>query len=210
MNNCIMYGLIILCIMYLLYNIINPYIIGEYFTNLNIQSDVDDRIYNVVSGFEDNKEAANKLSVIHNFMIDYMKYIKKKFVINREGTELEYYFVLRILNNYRPDKLKENNPLPGGDTSYVLNKGDQFGLCLRSKNGSTKNQFHELGLLKFVALHEISHLGTTTYGHNAEFWYWFKFVLQQATLSGLYTPVNYSLQSVKYCGIDVNSNPYFS
>ena len=150
----IFYGFVVVLIIVHLYSD-NQELINEYFTAQHIQSDVDDRIYNVVGGFTDSKEAANRLSVVHNFMVDYMKYLKKKFIIQEQGTPQERAFVSRVLDNYHPDTLKENDPKPGEDTSYVLNKGDQFGLCLRSKTGDTKGQFHDFELLKFVSLHEI-------------------------------------------------------
>jgi hypothetical protein len=205
----IFYGFIVVLIIIHLYDD-NKNLINEYFYSNNIQSDIDNRIYNVVGGFTDSKEAANRLSVVHNFMIDYMKYLKKNFIIQKKGTLEENQFITRVLNNYHPDKLKENDPAPGEDTSYILNKGEQFGLCLRSKTGANKGQFHDFELLKFVALHEISHLGTITFGHNREFWHWFKFVLQQATASGLYNPVDYSQDPQIYCGLLVSSNPYYS
>jgi hypothetical protein len=34
-------------------------------------------------------------------------------------------------------------------------------------------------------------------------------MLVQASLSGLYTPINYSEKTTPYCGIDVTVNPYF-
>jgi hypothetical protein len=203
------YSLIIIIIIIKLYND-NSNQINEYFTTNSIQSHIDNRIYNVVGGFTDKQEAANKLSLLHGFMIKFMKYIKTKYIIKRQNvTDQEYKFVTRILNNYRPDTLVENNPLPGEETSYILNKGDKFGVCLRIKHGVKKNQFHEIDILQFVLLHEITHLGTLTYGHNEEFWHWFKFILHQAKNSGLYNPVDYKKYPETYCGISVASNPYF-
>ena len=205
----IFYGIFIVIILMAIYND-NHKQIKEYFATRYIQSNVDNRIYNVVGGFTDRQEAADKLSTIHQFMIDFMKYIKTKFIIKRQGTEQQQFFVGRILKNYYPDTLMENDPLPGEETSYILNKGDKFGLCLRSKTGVTKGQFHNNEILQFVSLHEITHLGTLTFGHNQEFWHWFKFILEQATESGLYVPIDYSKNPEVYCGIDVSSNPYFT
>jgi hypothetical protein len=204
---CIFHAAIILVIAFLIFK--EYYQLNEPFTSMYVQSDVDNRIYNVVGGFTDRKEAANRLSLVHNFMIDYMKYLKKKFIVQNNGTINDQKFITRILNNYKPDKLKENYPKPGEDTSYVLNKGDEFGMCLRSKNDATKDKFHDFELLKFVTLHEITHLGTKTFGHNKEFWDSFKFILQQAEESGLYIPVDYSQNPQLYCGILVSSNPYY-
>ena len=199
---------IIVAIIVLLYISEEKIAIYEYMTMTNEVSDLDKREYNVVGGFTDSAMAANILSEIHAFMINYLRFLRTKFIINNEGTPEERNVVLRILDNYNPDTLFENDPLHGQDTSYVLNKGDKFALCLRDKG--PHRSFHDKNLLQFVALHEMAHLGSLTYGHNREFWAWFKFLLIQAEQSGLYVPVNYSKMPVKYCGVPVRSNPYFT
>lgn len=184
--------------------------IYDYFTTKNVISGVDQNMYKVVGGFDNPNEAADKMASIHTFMIDFMRFLKKKFIIEKKGTYQEKEFVRRILNKYRPDTLRENDPMPGQDTSYVLNKGDQFGLCLRKKKGADAGEFHNMGIIKFVALHEITHLGCTTFGHGPEFWTWFKFILIQSKESGLYNPVDYRRYPQSYCGIMVSHNPYFT
>ena len=46
-------------------------------------------------------------------------------------------------------------------------------LCLRDKQ--TK-KLHSDEILMFVALHELSHMGNDTWGHDTKFWKTFKFV----------------------------------
>lgn len=199
---------IIIALIALIYVSDNRDYIYEYMTLTNKISDIDKREYNVVSEFTDSDEAANKLSEVHAFMINFLRYMRKKFIINQSGSIDEKEFVMRVLKNYNPDTLFENNPAPGKDTSYVINKGDKFAICLRNKNPA--NTFHDIDILKFVSLHELSHMGTNTYGHNKEFWFWFQFMLIQAKESGLYIPINYSQNPINYCGLMVSNNPYFT
>jgi hypothetical protein len=173
-------------------------------------SQLDQRSYRVSNSFKNTHEAADKLAKLHEFMINYLRYIKKKFIIDQHGTVVQRQFVARVLKNYNPDVIFENNPAMGEETSYVTNKGEKFGICLREKVGSNANKIHREDILRFVMLHELSHLGTLTYGHNNEFWNSFKFVLIQATDAGLYTPIDYSRSEVNYCGLNVQFNPYFS
>lgn len=179
----------------------------EYFTNKQVESNIDKRKYKVVGGFKDNETAANKMAFLNKFVFNFLRFLKTKFIINKKGLLIEQNFVKRILQNYNPDVIFENNPKPGEDTSYVINKGQEFAICLRNK---TNNEFHENNLLIFVVIHELSHLGTIDYGHEYEFWSWFKFMLIQATEAGLYIPVDYSKQNETYCGMDVSFNPMFS
>ena len=175
----------------------------EYF---NVYSSLDKRKYNVVGRFANYKDAADKMAESNKFIIELLRFLRNKFLIKKQGDILEQNFVSRLLNRYNPDVLLENWPKPGDDTSFVINKGDKFGLCLRDKK---YNEFHENNILQFVIIHELTHMGTTTYGHNYEFWSWMKFMLVQAKESGLYTPVNYGIHPEKYCGLKVSSNPYF-
>jgi hypothetical protein len=199
---------VIIVIIVLLYISEENTALYEYMTMTNEISDLDDREYNVVSSFTDSDMAANILSELHAFMINFLRFLRTKFIIKNRGTPSERNVVLRILDNYNPDTLFENDPRHGQDTSYILNKGDKFAVCLRDKG--QQRRFHDENLLQFVVLHEMSHLGSLTYGHNREFWACFKFLLIQAEQSGLYVPVNYSKTPVKYCGVPVMSNPYFT
>ena len=183
--------------------------ISEYLTTSQEVSNLDLRTYKVASGFSDSKDAANHMAKVHSFIIDVLANLKKKFIINGQGTQQERAFVQRVLNRYNPDVLFENDPEDGGETSYVVNKGDKFAMCLRSKNLDTMDEFHSASILQFVALHELSHLGSPTYGHDRNFWEWFRFMLIEAKFAGLHEPVDYSENSVVYCGLPVRKNPYF-
>ena len=184
--------------------------VSEYFKSSRELSPVDKKYYNVVSGFDDKKIAATKLANIHSFIIRILDALKKKFVINKEGDIEDEKFVTRILNNYNIDTLFENDPLPGAETSYVVNKGDRFALCLREKHGNNKGSFHSDSLVQFVALHELTHLGNLTYGHRNDFWERFHWILVQAKNFNLYEPQDYSKKPVIYCGLRVSKNPYFN
>lgn len=204
--NCLEFvlGIIVVCVV--LYINDHKY---EYMTTEKM-SRLDQRLYKVVGSFEDNHAAADRLAEMHKFIVDFLRYIKNKFIVAQQGTTRQREFVSRILTNYNPDVIFENDPGPGEETSFVTNKGEQFGICLREKVGSARKKIHDINILKFVMLHELSHLGTLTYGHNIEFWSSFKFVLIQAAESGLYNPVDYSKEEINYCGLDVQFNPYFS
>jgi hypothetical protein len=63
----------------------------------------------------------------------------------------------------------------------------------------------------FVVIHELAHIANERWGHSSEsqFWEIFKFLLHEAKLCGMHTPVDYSKYPVMYCGLNVNYNPYF-
>jgi hypothetical protein len=114
-----------------------------------------------------------------------------------------------LTQNFRTANLEENIPeRSGGDTSYVIDKGATFAMCLRDPNDGNKIE-SSTNELNFVLFHEMSHLFTSTYGHDNLFWNNFKFILQEASFNGLYTPTNYKKNALPYCGIKISYSPLF-
>ena len=66
-----------------------------------------------------------------------------------------------------------------------------------------------MNTLTFVALHELAHVATLSVGHTEEFWNNFKFLLQEAKKIGIYNPVNYKKEPARYCGMNIDDNPYY-
>ena len=181
--------------------------IYDTFVATHIKSTIDKKKYKVSNKYADMQEASDTMAKINLFILNFSKYLKNKYLVKKMGSDDEQGFVKRVIKNYNPNTLFENDPKPGGDTSYVVNKGDQFAICLR--NNITK-KIHNYNLLQFVTIHELSHLGNIDYGHGYSFWSWMKFMLIQAKESGLYIPVDYSKDSIVYCGLKVSFSPYFS
>jgi hypothetical protein len=113
----------------------------------------------------------------------------------------------KLLKHFNPDHIAEITPNNGfGYTSYTLDKGKLMRFCLRNKETM---DVHELDELTFVAYHELAHIGDWDANHGVAFWQMFKFILQEAFRAGIYTPVNYSVNPIKYCGMKVSYNPYY-
>jgi hypothetical protein len=201
------YSIIIIIIIFIYFFLEND--IREYFTSTFVISDIDKREYKVSSGYENSTKAANIMAEISAFINVFLKHMRNKYLIKRIGNIREYEFVNRMLKNYNPDNIFENNPLPGEDTSFVVNKGDKFGICLREKV-INRGSIHDMNTLKFVILHELTHLGCVSYGHEYEFWSFFRFNLIQAVEAGIYTPINYRYTPINYCGLNIQNNPYFN
>ena len=198
--------LIIVIVILILYQYKNK--VNEYFTMDYIKSTYDLRYYKVNTTFSDKYEAANMLAKLHEFMIRFIKFIKIKFVIKKQGTPYQIAFFNRVLYNYNIDNIFENTPSPGSETSFVTDKGVEFGICLRQKE-IYGDKIHDIQILQFVMLHELTHLGCISYGHDKEFWDSFAMVLKNAVESGLYEPVDYKKNNVNYCGVTVSNNPYY-
>ena len=94
-------------------------------------------------------------------------------------------------------------------TAYSENKGEKIALCLNKNAKIGDKKLIDPNTLMFVALHELSHVGTESEGHEPEFWNNFKFLLQEATKLGLYQPVDYKKEPAPYCGDKLTDSPLF-
>ena len=173
-----MFFIIPLLLLLLFIIIINKYYVLEYSNTEEIKA-FDDNTYNVVNSFENKVEASNLLAVINSNNIKLMKHLKAAILKpwQRDATNL-------LLKRYNPEVIIENNPLLTTKTSYVVNKGKQYVVCLRSEYDG--NDLHDVNTIMFVNLHEISHMASKSTGHNDEFWRNFKFMLTEAKRIGIY------------------------
>jgi hypothetical protein len=115
--------------------------------------------------------------------------------------------VQRLVENFNPTAIKET--LPTSEyTAYSENKGEKLAFCLNKKKGNNDNLIDSNTLL-FVAIHELSHIMSSTVGHNDEFWNNFKFLLENAVEMKIYVPVDYKKDPEGYCGMNITDNPYY-
>jgi len=142
--------------------------------------------------------AANLLADVTQKMKDTVNYLKEK--------QPDDPRTKRLLEGFNP--LKINETLPTSElTAYSENKGEKLAFCLnQSKNGT---KLIDINTLTFVALHELSHIGTKSVGHGQEFWENFKWILQNAKEAGIYSPIDYKKYPQEYCGMTINDNPYY-
>jgi hypothetical protein len=149
----------------------------------------DDKLDN-----ELNNNIKNEKSVI-------IKFLKNTFIRN----------ILKELNNtYIPNNIIENFPKQKNlFTSYNVDKGKSIYLCLRKYDDKENNEFHNFNDIMFVALHELSHNCTHSHGHNPDFWYIFRFLLENAKEINIYNPIDYNKNKFNYCSTDVTYNPLY-
>lgn len=177
---------------------------------------IDGRCYDVVGKFKQSEqdEASARLAYVNLFCVKLIKHMRNKYIIGayskKNGSDINHRKELtyRLMNNYNPDKIVENDPNNSINTSYVQDKGDVFAVCLRQKKNN-RNKFHDLHIVEFVVLHELSHLASIGIGHDTEFWHNFKILLQEAKDCGIHDPINYRNNPTNYCSLDITYNPYY-
>jgi len=113
--------------------------------------------------------------------------------------------VIRLNSGFNAKKISEI--LPNSElTAYTENKS-KMSFCLTEKKDGTK--LIDLNTLTFVAVHEMSHIGTKSIGHKQEFWDNFKFFLTEAKKIGIYSPVNYKQENKEFCSLIIKDNPIY-
>jgi hypothetical protein len=180
------------------------------FLNKKVCSDIDGRCYEISTKYNINTydDASDQLALVNIKLIAFLRYLRHKYIWNNNFNEYRTNLVKRLLKLYNQDNLIENAPEGLINTSYVENKGKIFALCLREKK-TGKYLFQDMDTLFFVALHELSHIANTKWDHGIEFWHDFKIILEEATESGIYIPIDYSKNNVNYCGLNVSYNPFY-
>ena len=186
--NNITFTIIILVIIfiYLLYQY-------HYYSNIEtIVSKIDNRNYDVQIK-EDANGAADLIAQVREKLVLLVNHMYKTFPSNPK--------VMRLMKNFNPDVLKEGIDNPSY-TSYTVNKGEEIILCLR-----TDGKLVDINVLTFVCIHELSHIGNETIGHDDAFWEFFKELLIEAINIGTYIKYDYKKSPVKYCGMMITDSP---
>lgn len=154
----------------------------------------------VVSRFSNKYEAGKILDKMNNFAFRLFEYMDKKY------TKPDARIIIdRLVNNYDPDFLQENDPKDLFIHKAYTTNFRTISMCLRKKDG----KFYNMQTLLFVYMHELAHIASAEQKHSDHFWKTFKFILMAAVSANMYRPVDYSKKPIVYCGIDVNSSPYY-
>ena len=182
--------------------------IESFVTKKDVCNDLDGRCYPVSEKFSETDKASKLLAELNIFCLNVMKHLRNKYLWTYNSNTEAKNIVKFLMSNYNPDGIIENVPTSDVNTSYVDDKGKEFGICLREKQ-SGQNQFHNMHDLQFVVLHEMAHMANVRFGHEEDFWEIFKFLLTEAKEAGLHEPFDYSKVPMNYCSLVVSHNPYF-
>lgn len=172
--------------------------------------------YKIHEDLENPVQAAETMDKLNTVAHKLINHLVEKYIDNSGMTNIDPKYrdivlggIKDLKKNFKTANMIENVPeRSGGDTSYVIDKGNVFAMCLRDpKNGNQIDP--KFNALVFVLIHEMSHLFTTTFGHDTLFWNNFRFVLQEAVSIGLYESENYKQNGSPYCGIVISYSPLF-
>ncbi len=164
-----------------------------------VKSTVDNESY-IVRNLPDKQEAADRLARVREKLLRLMKDLRT--------TNPDKPFVKQILQNFdaAPSRFSESTP-DAAYTSYSVNKGEKVFMCLRQRN--EQEELVNENIITFVALHEMSHIGTHEIGHTSLFWNNFGWLLKHAEDIGIYQYQDFASHPVEYCGIRITDQPTY-
>jgi hypothetical protein len=114
----------------------------------------------------------------------------------------------RLKAGFNPQHVVET--LPTSEfTAYSENKGEKIAFCLNPKKNENLDDLIDEHTLMFVAIHELSHVGTKSIGHKTDFWENFKFLLTEAKDAGIHEPMDYKKKPTEYCSMPIKDNPFY-
>lgn len=157
-----------------------------------IKSTIDDKDY-FVSETNDNQEIADTLALIRQ-NINKLSYHLQ----NKDNKEFQPYIdeLVKRLNNIEISENTKNIY-----TSYTINKKELV-FCVKSKE---TGKIHDMNLLMYVVIHELSHIACPEYGHGELFKKIFKYLLNESENINIYHHINFSLHHKEYCGMNITN-----
>lgn len=166
-----------------------------------VKSNIDEHFY-LVRNVQDKQEASNELARIRNNIINISDYLYNN--INNEQYK-KFVPYIKILHNKVRNIIIVESSQDSIYTSYSVNKGEQIVFCLRSRH--TGNKLHDMNLMMYVVLHELSHVACPIYDNHGElFKEIFTFLTTTAISLGFYNKINFDTHPEEYCGLIISKS----
>ena len=168
------------------------------YKSIYVKSSIDNQYY-LVRDLPDKQEVADTLSQFKikiRKLIDYML----------EHCPKEYKKQIEKLDQKFDTVIISENVFDFYYTSYSVNKGEQLVFCMRSRKNDENNKKHDINLMMYVVLHEISHIACPEYGHTQIFKEIFKYITQSAIVIGIYSPIDFKNIPTEYCGMMITDS----
>jgi hypothetical protein len=165
-----------------------------------LRSSVDNEKY-LVRNLPDKQEACDMLATIKKNILMLNKYAADNDTKKPYSDYKQY--IDSLTTRIKNVDIKEGAP-NSQYTSYSINKGEEIVFCLRSKK---THDLHDINIMMFVAIHEMSHVACPEVGHTPLFRDIFVFFLKTAMTMGIYKHIDFEKHNVEYCGITINESP---
>lgn len=183
-----------------------------------VRSELDNKYY-LVRNLPDKQIAVNLLSKIKQYIFLLINYLKNNTDTesqkNIQTLACDLSLQSKVCKNYREyisilhHKIQKTEISEGiGSekyTSYSVNKGEQLVICLRSLK---TNELHDINIIMYVVIHELSHIACPEYGHTELFKEIFAYLLRNAISINIYNRIDFYNNPEDYCGLMLTDSIY--
>lgn len=178
-----------------------------------VKSDIDSEYY-MVRNEKEKKKVANLLAKLKENIYAFSNYLYKKLnELDQNSPEFERYqefkpYILQLKMKIKNVIVRESST-NSVYTSYTINKGEQIIFCVRSKSIMrilNSSDIHNINLVMYVALHEISHVACPEYNHTDLFMKIFHFFCEEAIEMGIYHKIDFNNSPREYCGMTITDS----
>lgn len=162
-----------------------------------IKSEYNGKEY-LVQDTQDKQRSANILSKIEEkiwYLVDRM---------NDDEDEEYHKYIRNIIRKRNSIEIMEV-PFNTKNTSFTLNK-NRLVFCLKSKSSRGWGEYHDINLIMYVVLHEISHIACPEDGHTRLFAKIFNYIAGKAVEYGVYDKIDFANNPRVYCGMELNTS----
>lgn len=182
----------------------------KYRNRVYVQSDIDNMYY-MVRDRKNKKNAANLLAKLRLSLQKVIDYMAHKVLYMQGDTSVKVYgqYIDTLKSRFVGVVITES-PEDSKYTSYCVNKGDEIVFCIRPKHFANhldvNDTLHDINLIMYVALHEISHIACPERDHTTLFKRIFSFICKNAIELGVYKKINFAQTPAEYCGITIHES----
>lgn len=162
-----------------------------------VKSDIDNKFY-LVRDRNDKQNACNMLARLKENIFKLTNYVTDN---HSEHPEMKLY-VNQLFKGIQNVIIKESSPT-SNYTSYCVNKGEELVFCLRIRK---QGVLHDMNLMMYVVIHEISHVACPEDGHTELFYKIFEFLCRLSIDIGLYEKIPFNDNPVDYCGLMITDS----
>lgn len=163
-----------------------------------VESNIDNSDY-LVQNTETKQQSANILAKIKQNIMSLNTHLQT----HKNSKYSPYKEQIERLNDKINSTLFSENDPHSSYTSYSVNKGDEIVFCLKSKK---TNEYHDMNLMMYVAIHELAHVANKEYGHGESFKMIFAFLASAAIESNIYNKIDFKSYPTEYCGMDITES----
>ena len=184
--------LVTIFLVYLLYNNIN----GRNMTY--IKSNLDNQYY-LVRNYPDKQISCDTLAKIKQnifVIVNHVNSLKSQY-------EKMNPHISQLCERIKDVTIRESS-IGSKFTSYCVNKGEELVFCIRLKKEG--GNIHNINLLMYVVIHEISHVACPEEGHTPLFNDIFKFLCERSVELKIYNKINFNKNPENYCGMVINDS----